>query len=410
MKRNLLFVSLLGLILNTCIDPYVLNLNEYESNLVVDALVTNEPVPYTIILSRTYKDQDTLPDMVSHAEVSVKDDNGNITIFNEEEKGIYRSNPDNFIGKIGETYTLYIKTNDGLEYKSDPCLMTGVSGIDSIYFSPDRELFENGTIEESGIRIYINSDSENEVCKYFRWEFDEVWKFSVPYPVSYKYLGGEEVVSIPIENHIGWKYSYSNEVLIHSTEIQQTDHIYKQPLKFIAPARSDRLIKQYSILVKQYSVSKSEYQFWSSIKQVSESGGDIFGKQPYFITGNIHCENKKNEKILGFFQVSAVKQKRRYITRSDLKNYDLPFYKYPCRIITDGPIDYLDPEAPSQAPLPTFQELYDKYTGIGYVFVYPLYKEDAPWLIERMVFATKTCSDCRETGDPEKPDFWVDLW
>ena len=408
MKKNFLFVSLLGLILNTCIDPYVLNLNKYESLLVVDGLITDEAVPYTIKLSRTFKDQDTLPTMVSNAEVSVKDDYGNIAIFQEWRKGIYHSYPDNFIGKIGETYTLHIKTNDGLEYESEPCLMTGVPGIDSIYYTLDKELFNNGTEEESGIRIFIDSGNETTDCKYYRWEFDEVWKFRVPYPVSYVYMGGEDVIPIHIENDIGWKYRYSNEVLIHSTKLQLTNQVNKQALKFIASSKSDRLRQQYSILVKQYSISEIEYSYWKSLKQVSESGGDIFEKQPYFITGNIHSQNNKNEKILGFFQVSAVKQKRKYITAKELIDYDLPFYKYPCLLIKNGPIDYLDPEGQSMGPLSTFQEIYDDYTGVGYVFVYPLYNDFPPLILERMAFTTKECSDSRETGDPEKPDFWID--
>ncbi|MCD6598945.1 MAG: DUF4249 domain-containing protein [Bacteroidales bacterium] len=406
MNKFFLFISILGLTLNTCIDPYVLNLNEYESLLVVDGLITDEPVPYTIKLSRTFQDQDTLPTMVSNAEVSVKDDKGNITIFNEEEKGIYRTNPGNLIGKIGKTYTLHIKTNDGLEYESEPCLMTEVPGIDSIYYAPDKEFFNNGTEEESGIRILIDSGNETTDCKYYRWEFEEVWKFKVPYPVGYKFIGGEQLISIPVENHIGWKYSNSTEVLIHSSELQLTDQVNKQALKFIASAKSDRLSQQYSILVKQYSLSETEYAYWKSLKQVSESGGDIFEKQPYFITGNIHSQNNKNEKILGFFQVSAVKQKRKYITRKELIDYDLPYYRYPCALIKMGPIDYEDPEGQSMGPLPTFQEIYDDYTGIGYIFVYGEYFGLA---LERLVFTTKRCSDCRETGDPEKPGFWVDL-
>ena len=410
MKRNLLFVCLLGLILNTCIDPYVLNLNEYESLLVVDGLITDEPVPYTIKLSRTFQDQDSQPTMVSHAIVNVKDENGNISTFKHEGNGKYRSNPDSFIGKIGETYTLYIKTIDGLEYESEPCLMTGTPGIDSIYYAPDKEFFNNGTEEESGIRLFIDSDNETTDCKYYRWEYEEVWKFSVPYPVSYEYLGGEEVKPIFPENSTGWKYWYSSEVLIHSTELQETNQVNKQALKFIASAKSDRLRQQYSILIKQYSLSETEYRYWKSLKQVSEGGGDIFEKQPYFITGNIHNQNNKNEKVLGFFQVSAVKQKRRYITRSNLKNYDLPFYHYPCALIKNGPMDYLDPEGQSMGPLPTFQEIYDQYTAIGYVFVYPLYNDFPPIKLERLVFTTKECSDSRVTGDPEKPDFWVDIY
>ena len=119
MKRNLLIAGIFALTLITCIDPYVLKLNKYESLLVVDGLVTDENAPYTIKLSRTYQDKDALPVMVTNAEVNVKDNNGNISAFMEVAQGIYRSDPDHFIGKTGETYTLHIKTNDGLEYRSE---------------------------------------------------------------------------------------------------------------------------------------------------------------------------------------------------------------------------------------------------------------------------------------------------
>jgi hypothetical protein len=169
MYKIILIAGIIGITLNTCIDPYVLNLEEYESLLVVDALITNEPVPYTVILSRTFQDQDTLPEMVSQAEVSVKDEEGKISFFTEKEKGIYKSDPDQFTGKIGKTYTLIIKTKEGLNYESEPCLLTGVSDIDSIYYAPDTDFFDNGTIEEPGIRMFINSGNECSDCKYFRW-------------------------------------------------------------------------------------------------------------------------------------------------------------------------------------------------------------------------------------------------
>jgi len=46
---------------------------------------------------------------------------------------------------------------------------------------------------------------------------------------------------------------------------------------------------------------------------------------------------------------------------------------------------------------------------MGYVFIYPQYNELSPESLERLVFTTRECSDSRATGDPEKPDFWVDL-
>ena len=397
MKRNLLIAGIFALTLITCIDPYVLKLNKYESLLVVDGLITDESVPYTIKLSKTYQDKDVLPVMVTNAEVNVKDKNGNTSAFMEVAQGIYRSDPDHFIGKAGETYTLHIKTNDGLEYESTPCLMTPVPEIDSINFTPDKEFFDNGNTEETGIRIFVNTGNETGSCKYFRWKFEEVWKFKTLYPAAYEYHGGSQVSSVPVENQVCWKYRQSKEIIIHSTESQQTNRVNRQPLKFIAPARSDRLLQQYSILVKQYSLSEAEFEFWNNFKQVSESGGDIFEKQPFFIAGNIRCLNKGNEKILGYFQVSAVKQKRRYITKNDLRGIDLPYYRYPCNIVE---VEF------RSTPSLSNDQIYSLYTGMGYVFAYPMYHGLA---LIGMAFSTRECSDCSLTGDSRKPDFWVDL-
>jgi len=81
-----------------------------------------------------------------------------------------------------------------------------------------------------------------------------------------------------------WK---SDEILIYSNYSGQTGPVKKEPLLFIAPDQSDRLLIQYSMLVSQYSISKAEYDFWNDLKQVNETGGDIFAKQPYNILSNI---------------------------------------------------------------------------------------------------------------------------
>ena len=391
MKKIFLIFCILPLAFTTCIDPYFLKLDKYESLLVVDGLITDQPVPYTIKISRTFQNEETLPVAVSNAEVSVRDENGTITVFQEEETGIYRSDSANFTGRVGGIYTLIIKTDDGLEYESDPCPMTGVPEIDSIYFTYDRELINNGTEEEEGIRIYLDSGNKNEECKYFRWEFDEVWKFQIPYPVYYKYIGGGQVESIPVvKNHFCWKFQHSNNVIIHSTELQEMSQVSRQALNFIASGKSDRLRKQYSINVKQYSLSKSEYEFWNNLKEVSESGGDIFGKIPFSFIGNIHSIYREDEKVLGYFQVSAIKEMRKYITFSHLVDMDIPYYKYPCETIEFGPYDLYGPYLPYPVPPEIYDAVYRRFISQGYVFIAPTDEIIKGNPITKFVFTTKS--------------------
>ena len=60
-------------------------------------------------------------------------------------KGVYKTDSLDFKGVAGRTYVLHIKTGEGMEYESDPCLMHPGSEIDSIYFIKDFELVNNGT-------------------------------------------------------------------------------------------------------------------------------------------------------------------------------------------------------------------------------------------------------------------------
>ena len=402
MHKSLPVIGILLVFLTTCIDPYPLNLSDYESLLVVEGLVTDRNAPYTIKLSRTFRNKDNEPEKVTGALVEVTGDDGSNVLFSESQPGIYSSDPDRFRGIPGTTYMLHIKTGDN-EYASDPVLMQPVPDIDTITFSKDREFINDGTEEAEGIRMYVTSTVKQGNATYLRWAFEETWKIESPYPIAYQYLGHGNVISIPVKNHICWKEDVSTNIITLSVPPGAGQRTITQPLTFIDTKRSNRLSEQYSILVKQYSISAQEYNFWDNLKQVSEERGDIFDKQPCFVSGNIHSLTHKQEKVLGFFQVSSVTEKRYYVTRKDIIALHLPLYRHSCKVVEIGPVDFANPGGPRA---PSFDDLYNRYTGMGYVFVYPLYNGLS---LERLAFATIKCADCSVTANPEKPDFWIDL-
>jgi len=394
MKQRILILFLLVISLSTCIDPFYLELEDYESLLVVEGLITDQPGPNTITLSRTFRNVDGLPVMVSHAEVSVQDENGVITIFHEDEPGIYLSDPTLFTGRVGGTYSLQIRTGDGLEFISDVCTMTAVPRIDSLYYEPDNEFYDNGTIEEPGLRVYLDTDNRDEACPYMRWEFEEVWKFRVPYPILVQDLGYKEYKTKHVENDICWRYEQSEQILIYSSEEEGSDLISRKPIQFINPGRSNSLLRQYSIQVSQYSLSEEEFSFWNNLREITESEGDIFEKQPFPIEGNIRCINNEHVNILGYFQVSAVKSQRIYITKSEANDLGLPVYEYPCErlIYRNRRLD---------------EKLYNSLLSDGYVLFWV--EEDDFGNPVNFQFTGLECADCSLTGKPEEPDFWVDM-
>jgi hypothetical protein len=392
------------LTLCTCIDPYSPKLRGYGSLLVVDGLITDENTSYTVKLSGTIQEQNEMPVMVSDATVFLTDDEGNnISLYNKG-RGIYKTDSTGFKGIVGRTYVLHILTHNGDEYESEPCLMQSVPEIDSIYYSKEQELVNNGSETSDGIRFYLDS-KPGDNNHYYRWDFKETWKFKVPNPKKYEYINDSIINPVTTVKEYCWSNRNSDEILVHSDYSGQADRIVKEPIFFIASDKSNRLLIQYSILIRQYSISKKEYDFWNNMKQVNESGGDIFAKQPFSVKSNIHNINDQLEQVLGYFQVSAVKQKRKTISFSDISEMNLPFFHYPCDRIEMAPKDY--PWPPLAPPL-TWDDIYNMYISSGYSFVEPKYVPGTSEL-QKLVFTMPDCANCELTGTIVKPGFWVDL-
>jgi hypothetical protein len=402
-RKPLIFLFLVSM-LCTCIDPYSLKLNEFESLLVVDALLTNENRSYQVKLSRTNEAQYIEPSMVFGALVTIRDENGNNSLLQETTEGIYNTDSLLFQGETGHSYILYIKTPEGSEYESEPCFMYPVQQIESVYFNKDQEILNNGSETQEGIRMFIDSESSDD-NKYFRWVYNEWWKVIVPDPKKFNYINDSTIFEVDQIKQVCWRNNRSDEILIQSTESGQTNRIEKKPILFIASDKSDRLLIQYCIEVKQLSISKMEFEFWDHMKQINASGGDIFEKQPFPIVSNIQNISNPEETVLGYFQVSAVSQKRVYISANDISELNIPLYNYDCERIELGPDDYPPPLVPGGGM--TFNRIYKRYVGPVYSFVEPLY--DGQGKLKKLAFSKHACTDCTINGDLTKPDFWIDL-
>jgi hypothetical protein len=406
MKNNWykpLSILVISCSLLTCIDPYYPKLDKFQSLLVVDALLTDENTSNYVRLSHTIPTVDVVPEMVSGATVTISDDLGNITTLTEKSPGVYKTDSLSFRGVANRTYTLYIKSKEGEEYKSNPCLMYSQQDIDSIYFEKGKEIVNTETQE--GIWIYIDSKGESN-CKYYRWSYEECWKFSVPDPQRYDYINDSTFIARKKPNQICWGNKKADEIIIESREAGINNRFEKKPILFVASEKSPRLLIQYFVQISQYAISREEYKFWYQMNQINESGGDIFDKQPFQINSNIHNIIKADEQVLGYFQVSSVKSRRKYITRNDIDSLNLPQYTFQCERIEVGPLDY-PPDPVTGMPVMTFDGIYRQYTASGYSFVEPLFSGNR--ILLKLAFNTPYCSDCSLQGSLKEPDFWIDL-
>jgi len=113
MKALQIFLfAIILLTLNTSCEKVILiELNEADQKMVVDAIVSNDSVQNYVILSNSggfYQDNDF--EAISGASVTITDDAGVIYSLSESAPGYY-SNP-NLVGKLKTNYDLEVVAND----------------------------------------------------------------------------------------------------------------------------------------------------------------------------------------------------------------------------------------------------------------------------------------------------------
>jgi hypothetical protein len=114
----------------SCEKVIDIDLNDSESKVVIEGIVTDEPGPYTVKITKSinFDQSNTFPG-VTNSEVIINDDLGNVDTLVESSPGIYQTT--NLVGKPGHTYYLNIKNSDGKKFSSS-CYMPLKVNLDSV--------------------------------------------------------------------------------------------------------------------------------------------------------------------------------------------------------------------------------------------------------------------------------------
>jgi hypothetical protein len=311
MKRVGVFAIVFCLLLTTCIDPFDIgNVVDGQPRLVVEGLLTNETKAHEVRISFSSPTLSTFDaEPVSNAAVFIEDENGNRVQLSEEREGAYLTPPD-FAGTVGVEYTLRIRTAENVSYRSLPEIMPAVAEIDSIYAEPASRtsLTALGTlIDEWGLGFYLNTGTGLPESNFYRWEWEETYEFMAPL-----------MTEMQLETPICYQTSRPfRSLLISSSQDFTQDRIERQPINFVSK-RTYKLQRRYSLQVTQYSLTERAFNFWSDIEGQRDADGSLFDPPPSRIIGNIVQENDPDETVLGYFQVSAVTQKRVFVARSEV--------------------------------------------------------------------------------------------
>lgn len=363
--RLSLIVIYMYLFLNACISPLDISTSFHEQ-LVVEGMITDQPGPYEVKISKTISVQSQLgaPTGVSGATVVIKDDQGNSETLDEKSSGSYYTNT--FEGEVGKTYSISITTREGNTYESIPEKMLPVGDFRNLSYEfvqneppppvfveqqrlPPGQEYSNffldkgpGATSTNGFKIYIDSEVLPEQEGRVRWRWTGTFKIYT-YPELQVY-----VVSIPIEqvllvpdappcsgylvtkpkteyaNKTGpfsecscctcWVTQHNEIPVLADQKLIDEGRINHINVGFLVADRRT-FYEKYYLEVEQLSTSKVVYDFWKAVQIQKGNSSNLFQIPPPKTVGNI-ITTPNSIPAIGYFAASSVKKHAIVIPRS----------------------------------------------------------------------------------------------
>ena len=392
-------------ILSSCIEEFVPETITFEDLLVVEAAITDEFKFHEIKLSRTFRFEEELT-YESQADVRIIDDMQNVYLFNETEPGKYISSI-MFRIQPNRNYTLKINTKDNQSYSSSATkLPSNTAQITEVSYT---QTTNSDGVE--GIDILVDSFDPSGDARYYRYEFEETDR------ITAGSWGPQEIIIVsdvpPFQvtaipntrnNRICYRTIITKDDLIQTQTNNFTeDRITRFPVKFISKTNS--IIRdRYSILVKQHVQSLEAYTYFRILNEFASSESVLSENQPGFLDGNIFPTTNPNEKVIGFFELTAVSTNRMFLNYKDVFPSANQLSNFAnCGIGSRFKPALVDPENPNFSPLiDLFQRnqivFYSRNEDFFGEFI-----EDPPFTV-----VPRWCGDCTFWGTNVKPNFWID--
>ena len=381
-----LLAVFISFLLSSCEEEFMPDLgNKYESLLVVDGLITNNPGPYIIKLSLTTSVENPVYIPLKNCELKISDDAGNEETLTETGEGVYSTKPGGIVGTIGRSYKLTIHRPDGRTYESDFDELLPPIAIDTIYPLIEYKPNDNFPFPVPGYQFYISSLPANNQDHYLRWEMEQTFEYNVDFRIYYYYDG--ELHDFPDHDSLQycWKTNQVRSIFTTTTSGLSESSIQNYPLHYIAFDNRIFSIK-YSLLVYQLTISEASYNFWRDVKEQNTEGGTLYTHLPYQIRGNVYNTGDKSEPVAGYFQVAGEDAVRIFVDRPPAT---VPMYYTFCELTEADYHEYGN-----------MFRFHDPKDWPKYVTVDANGGRAVP---------NKLCSDCRELGGTiVKPYYWED--
>ena len=362
------------LTITNCVEPFQIPVSKEEVNiLVVDGFINASDNSAKVKLSRAIalSKKDQFPAELK-ASVSIEEENGNKYSLSEKTGGNYELTGLSL--NVAKKYRLFVSTQSGQQYQSDPIEIQQSPVLDTVAWSSDSD----------GVTVFANAHDATGKVDYYKWNYTETWQYTSHYGSFYKLVKGVPTLRTPAEYiYTCWRTDPSTPILLGST-VRFTQNVVNHfPLTFL-PLGTIKLSIKYSVLVRLRGIGENEYLYWKLLQKTTENLGGLFDPLPAQVTGNIHNSSNPGENVLGYFSGGYLQERRIYISPNDLPEN----------------LRRVDPTFCVQDSIPIA-----RVSALGNsVLLIGSYGVPA---ILGYLYSTPTCVDCRLAGGTTtKPDFW----
>jgi hypothetical protein len=329
------------MLLSACIDRISLDVPNGDRHLVVEGLITDQPGPYSVTISRSFSNNDPAYGITPErgAKVSLYTDDVLVEELVEQGNGIYQIT--SVTGVVGRAYHIIIETKDGRRYTSEPEVLRPVGELTGI-----RAEFEARTIqtldgEKDGDRfnIFIDGNITDEPESFVRWRFKGTYlvrtnpelaygflegiKINTPYECSgYRSdFGGPLIYVQPCSCCTCWVTEHDDRWFVgRSADVTQAG--YKDVFVGQANVTPLTFLERYRVEIEQMSLSPKAYDFFRQLEAQAQGVESLFQPATGPIKGNLAAMDS-DERVLGLFYASSSKTISMDLLRSDVP-YKVP--------------------------------------------------------------------------------------
>ncbi len=303
------------LLFASCEEYYTPDLDNAESMLVVESMLTNDISKNFVKLSKTKDFYSTDPDeVITDAKVDLLESGSNTITAIQEANGYFTFSK---VAVPGKTYTLRIYY-DNQTYESDPVVMPAIPTIDSLY--TEHRIDKTYSTDAYGVPFEVENpvrDVRVDVpisaqVKYFRFTWRAVLEWIYlppmnPFKVIPPYYGWKSKYDIGNFNITGQgNYTGSSDIKNHT--ILSLSYDTRQYLD-----STSQDFYGWIVMIDQFGITKDSYDFYDAIDKQFAADGNLFDPILAQIPTNLYCKTDKTKKVVGFFNVNSYHEHRYFI-------------------------------------------------------------------------------------------------